>query len=100
MPALGTRYAIQTIELTKLFGHLAYVPADVALWPMLTGAETLELLADLGPGIDRPYRDKLVQRLELEIDRRCGTHSRLAAVFSRLLAGLGIVGFVRREIRG
>ncbi|MEU5908997.1 ATP-binding cassette domain-containing protein [Micromonospora sp. NPDC047527] len=24
---------------------LAYVPADVALWPQLTGAETLELLA-------------------------------------------------------
>ena len=24
--------------------YLAYVPADVALWPTLTGAETLELL--------------------------------------------------------
>jgi polyether ionophore transport system ATP-binding protein len=55
--------------------HLAYVPADVALWPNLTGAETLELLADLGPGIDRPYRDELVKRFELEVDRRCGTYS-------------------------
>ena len=34
--------------------HLAYVPADVALWPALTGAETLELLADIGPGIRSP----------------------------------------------
>ena len=55
--------------------HLAYVPADVALWPALTGAETLELLADIGPGIDRRYRDELIQRFELEVDRRCGTYS-------------------------
>ena len=32
--------------------HLAYVPADVALWPHLTGAEILTLLAHLGPGVD------------------------------------------------
>jgi ABC-2 type transport system ATP-binding protein len=55
--------------------HLAYVPADVALWPALTGAETLELLADIGPGIDRRYRDELISRFELEVDRRCGTYS-------------------------
>jgi ABC-2 type transport system ATP-binding protein len=55
--------------------HLAYVPADVALWPALTGAETLELLGDIGPGTDRRYRDELVQRFELEVDRRCGTYS-------------------------
>jgi ABC-2 type transport system ATP-binding protein len=55
--------------------HLAYVPADVALWPALTGAETLELLADIGPGVDRRYRDELIQQFELEVDRRCGTYS-------------------------
>ena len=55
--------------------HLAYVPADVALWPALTGAETLELLGDIGPGTDRRYRDELVQRFELQVDRRCGTYS-------------------------
>jgi ABC-2 type transport system ATP-binding protein len=54
---------------------LAYVPADVALWPGLTGAETLELLADIGPGINRRYRDELIQRFELEVDRKCGTYS-------------------------
>jgi ABC-2 type transport system ATP-binding protein len=54
---------------------LAYVPADVALWPALIGAETLELLADIGPGVDRRYRDELVERFELEVDRRCDTDS-------------------------
>ena len=33
--------------------HLAYVPADVALWPAMTGAETLELLGNVGPRVDR-----------------------------------------------
>jgi ABC-2 type transport system ATP-binding protein len=55
--------------------HLAYVPAEVALWSHLTGAETLELLANLGPGVDRNYRDELVEAFELEVDRRGGTYS-------------------------
>jgi ABC-2 type transport system ATP-binding protein len=62
-------------DATAAHRHLAYVPADVALWPALTGAETLELLGDIGPGTDRCYRDELVQRFELEVDRRCGTYS-------------------------
>lgn len=49
--------------------HLAYVPADVALWPQLTGAEMLELLASTGPGTDRPYRDELVERFDLDLSK-------------------------------
>ncbi len=45
---------------------LAHVPADVALWPALTGAETLELLARIGPGTDLAYRAELVERFELD----------------------------------
>jgi ABC-2 type transport system ATP-binding protein len=56
-------------------GYLAYVPADVALWPSLTGAEVLELLGRLGPGTDAYYRDELVERFELELDKRCGSYS-------------------------
>jgi ABC-2 type transport system ATP-binding protein len=55
--------------------HLAYVPADVALWPQLTGAEVLELLARTGPGTDVDYRDELVSRFGLDVDRRAGTYS-------------------------
>jgi ABC-2 type transport system ATP-binding protein len=62
-------------DATAAHRHLAYVPADVAPWPALSGAETLELLADIGPGIDRRYHDELMQRFELEVDRRCGTYS-------------------------
>jgi ABC-2 type transport system ATP-binding protein len=62
-------------DATAAHRHLAYVPADVALWPALSGAETLELLVYIGPDIDRRYRDELMQRFELEVDRRCGTYS-------------------------
>jgi ABC-2 type transport system ATP-binding protein len=55
--------------------RLAHVPADVALWPRLTGAETLELLGRIGPGVDVPYRDELVRRFDLDLSRLAGTYS-------------------------
>jgi ABC-2 type transport system ATP-binding protein len=55
--------------------HLAHVPADVALWPGLTGTEILELLAALGPGTDRGYRAELVERFGLDPSRAGRTYS-------------------------
>ncbi|GAB2956691.1 ABC transporter ATP-binding protein [Micromonospora polyrhachis] len=54
---------------------MAYVPADVALWPGLTGAEILELLGRTGPGVDRAYRSELVQRFALDLSRPARTYS-------------------------
>ncbi|MGC4879001.1 ATP-binding cassette domain-containing protein [Micromonospora sp. DT43] len=54
---------------------LAYVPADVALWPQLTGAELLELLAATGPGTDLAYRADLVERFDLDLSRPARTYS-------------------------
>ncbi|GAA3953193.1 ABC transporter ATP-binding protein [Actinoplanes auranticolor] len=54
---------------------LAYVPADVALWPTLTGAEILHLQARTGPGIDPAYRDELVERFALDTSRPARTYS-------------------------
>ena len=54
---------------------LAHVPADVALWPQLTGAEILELLARTGPGIDEAYRDELIARFDLDPSRPARTYS-------------------------
>jgi ABC-2 type transport system ATP-binding protein len=55
--------------------HIAYVPADVALWPGLTGAEILELLGRVGPGVDAAYRDELVDRFDLDLDKPARTYS-------------------------
>jgi ABC-2 type transport system ATP-binding protein len=62
-------------DVERAHRHLAYVPADVALWPSLTGQECLDLLAGVGPGTDLAYREELVTRFALEPDRRAGTYS-------------------------
>ena len=54
---------------------LAYVPADVSLWPSLTGEEILVLLSRLRGGTDEAYQRELVGRFGLELDRRARTYS-------------------------
>src|SRR5262245_264016 len=46
--------------------RVAYVAGEPFLWPSLTGAETFEFLANLHGGTDRAYRDRLVDRFELD----------------------------------
>jgi ABC-2 type transport system ATP-binding protein len=54
---------------------VAHVPADVALWPSMTGAEILDLLGRIGPGTDTAYRSELVDRFALDITKSAGTYS-------------------------
>src|SRR5687768_4227032 len=42
---------IDAADVTRAHRLLAYVPADVALWPQLTGAEILHLLARTGVAV-------------------------------------------------
>jgi ABC-2 type transport system ATP-binding protein len=50
--------------------RVAYVPGEPFLWPKLTGAETLEFLAQLHGGTDAAYRDRLVERFKLDTSKR------------------------------
>lgn len=70
-PTAGTVrvFGAEAGDVRRAHRHLAYVPADVALWPSLTGAEALELLARVGPGIDLSYRAELIDRLDLDVDK-------------------------------
>jgi ABC-2 type transport system ATP-binding protein len=56
--------------------RLAYVAGDVALWPSLTGEETLHLLGRVHGTIDAEYRAELVDRFELDPSRRVRTYSK------------------------
>jgi ABC-2 type transport system ATP-binding protein len=71
----ATIFDVSCADVVRAHALLAYVPADVALWPQLTGAETLELLARIGPGTDRGYRDELVERFGLDTGRQARTYS-------------------------
>ena len=48
----------------------AAVPADPALWPQLTAHETFDLLGGLHGASDEAYRDELIERFDLEPDKR------------------------------
>jgi ABC-2 type transport system ATP-binding protein len=76
-PTQGTAWIFDdpVADVERAHRHLAHVPADVALWPTLTGLECLDLLAAVGPGTDLGYRDELVARFGLETDRRARTYS-------------------------
>jgi ABC-2 type transport system ATP-binding protein len=62
-------FDVDAADVATAHRSIAYVPADVALWPALTGAEALELLGRLGPGVDRVYRDELVDRFALDLSK-------------------------------
>nr|WP_308129614.1 ABC transporter ATP-binding protein [Actinoplanes polyasparticus] len=76
-PTAGTAHLfdVPAADVASAHRHLAYVPADVALWPQLTGAEILELLARTGPGTDRDYQAELVDRFALDVNKPARTYS-------------------------
>lgn len=63
-------------EAPAVHRRLAYVPGETALWPRLTGGQTLDLLGRLHGGHDEPYRRRLVERFALDEGKRVGDYSR------------------------
>lgn len=53
-------------DVERVHRHVGYVPGDVALWPQLTGTETLHLLGRLSGGVDAAYRVELLERLHVD----------------------------------
>src|SRR5512132_4286318 len=50
--------------------HVAYVAGEPSLWPSLTGAETLEFLARVHRTTDAAYRNVLVDRFQLDTNKK------------------------------
>ena len=76
-PTSGRAWVLGTPaeDVAAAHAQLAHVPADVALWPRMTGAEILELLARIGPGTDTAHRAELVERFALDPSRLARTYS-------------------------
>ncbi len=62
-------------ESVELHRHMAYVPDDVRLWPMLTGGEVIDLLGSLRGSLDEARRDELIERFRFDPTRKSGTYS-------------------------
>ena len=65
---------VQQVE--RAHRHVSYIPGDVVLWPQLTGAETLEYLGNLSGQPDPAFRDELIERFQLDVDRRVRSYSK------------------------
>lgn len=69
---------------------LASAPGDVALWPNLTGGETIDLLTGLRGGAEPALRERLVRDFELDTRKHARSYSKgnrqkvaLVAAFAR-----------------
>jgi ABC-2 type transport system ATP-binding protein len=63
-------------EKVAVHARVAYVPGEAALWPSLTGAETLHLLARMHGQTDVAYRDLLVKRFDFDTSRKVRVYSK------------------------
>lgn len=52
--------------------RLGYLPPDLALWPAMTGRDTLKFFAGLQRGVDWAYVEQLVERFDATLDKRVG----------------------------
>ncbi|HEX9064524.1 MAG TPA: ABC transporter ATP-binding protein [Streptosporangiaceae bacterium] len=59
-----------------LHARIAYVPGEATLWPSLTGAETLHLLARVHGQADLAYREQLIERFEFDPAKKVRAYSK------------------------
>ena len=52
--------------------HIGYVPGDLAMYPNLTGHDTITYFANLRGGVDWSYVDVLADRLDADLSKKVG----------------------------
>ena len=66
---LGMDTHEQSVEIRR---HIGYVPGDLALYPNLTGRDTLTYFANLRGGVDWDYVATLADRLDADLSKKVG----------------------------
>ncbi len=69
---LGMDIREDSVEIRR---HLGYLPGDLALYPKLTGHQTLQYFARLRGGVDQSYVDELAERLKADLSKKVGEYS-------------------------
>jgi ABC-2 type transport system ATP-binding protein len=63
-------------DAVQLHPRVAHVPGDVALWPTLSGGETLDLLARMHGAVDTGRQERLVERFHLDPTTKVRAYSK------------------------
>ena len=66
---LGMDTHDKTVEIRR---HIGYLPGDLAMYPNLTGKDTLTYFANLRGGVDWSYIDNLAKRLDADLSKKVG----------------------------
>ncbi len=60
------------LQVDEIRPYIGYVPGDLALYPKLTGRDTLTYFANLRGGVDWAYVDELASRLDADLRKKVG----------------------------
>ena len=66
---LGMDSHKQSVEIRSFIG---YVPGDLAMYPNLTGRDTITYFSNLRGGVDWSYVDELADRLDADMSKKVG----------------------------
>ncbi|MEE8599604.1 ABC transporter ATP-binding protein [Euzebya tangerina] len=69
---LGLDSHADAVEIRR---HIGYLPGDLALYPNLTGRDTLTFFANLRGGVDWAVVDQLADRLGADLSKKVGEYS-------------------------
>ncbi len=56
----------------EIRNHIGYLPGDLAMYPRLTGRDTLTYFANLRGGVDWAYVNELAERLDADLSKKVG----------------------------
>lgn len=56
----------------EIRSHIGYLPGDLAIYPNLTGHDTISYFANLRGGVDRAYVGELADRLDADLSKKVG----------------------------
>lgn len=69
---LGLDSRTDAVEIRR---NLGFLPADLALYPNLTGRKTIQYFANLRGGVEWSHVDKLAERFDADLDKRVSDYS-------------------------
>jgi ABC-2 type transport system ATP-binding protein len=65
-----------SVDPVSIHRRVGYIPGEFALYDRLTGRQTLEYFANLRGGVDKAYQASLIDRFELEADKKFKDYSK------------------------